>query len=125
VLSTGLSGAALWAAQRSAEAAGIGAGYLGACLKVHGFSAALALVLLGWVAADHVPKAWRQGRRRSSGPILLGLLALLSLSGWALYYTADEAWRAWMATGHRWMGVALPVLGCLHGIRRKAKKVLV
>lgn len=101
LLSSGLSGAALWAAQTWAE------DHVGLWLKLHGASAALALVLFGMILATHVQAMIRKPDKKTSGLGLLVLLGLLCLNGWALYYAGDEHLRARMVWAHKALALAL------------------
>lgn len=116
LLSTGLSGAFLWWAQAGAES--WGADHIALALRLHGFSAALALVLLGGILATHLPPGWKDGARRLSGSPLLAVLVLLAGSGWGLYYLVDEAARANAALAHKALGALLPALYAVHGWRQ-------
>ena len=62
-----------------------------AVLRLHGWLAVTAVFLLGWLTSNHVPDRWRQPRNRRSGFILAVLAAVLALSGYALYYTTEQA----------------------------------
>jgi len=58
-------------------------------LRVHGWIAVASVFLLGWVTARHVSDRWYQSVRRTSGLAMVGVLALLAITGYALYYTTD------------------------------------
>lgn len=122
LLSAGLSGAALWLSQALAPGSERAAAWVGPCLKLHGFAAAVALVLLGMILAAHLGAAWKHGGRRPSGVPLLAVLLLISLNGWALYYTADEVLRPRMVLAHKVLAVLLPLFYAAHGWRQWLKK---
>ena len=83
-------------------------------IAVHGWSAMLFVLLLGTVLAGHVRRGWHAGKNRKNGIFFLSVTALLTLSGYALYYVADENWRALAAKFHWWLGIAAPALLILH-----------
>src|SRR5262245_41792623 len=59
-------------------------------LRLHGWIAVAAVFLLGWMGSDHVRQRWRQLRNRQSGLSMIGLAAVLTITGYALYYTTDS-----------------------------------
>src|SRR5437870_13330420 len=65
-----------------------------ALLKIHGASAMVVLLGLGYILATHVHAAWRTHRQRGSGLPLLSVFALLAATSWGLYYLGDDEWRA-------------------------------
>jgi heme/copper-type cytochrome/quinol oxidase subunit 3 len=83
-------------------------------LKLHGLSAMLFVLLLGTLLPGHVRRAWRAGKNRRSGAFFLTVTAVLTLSGYLLYYTGDEAWRNAMSNFHLWLGLAASVLLLWH-----------
>lgn len=83
-------------------------------IAVHGFSAMSFVLLLGTLLAIHVRRAWHAKKNRRNGGFFLSAIALLTLSGYALYYTGDEDWRAAISNFHLWLGVAAPGLLILH-----------
>jgi hypothetical protein len=74
-------------------------------LRVHGWLAVGAVFLFGWITAEHISDRWRRSRNRVSGFSLAGFAAVLTVSGYALYYTTDRL--------HDVAGVAHEVLGAL------------
>lgn len=86
--------------------------------RVHGAFAMLGLVAFGTVAAGHVPLYWKAGARRPSGIALATILTLLVITGYALYYAADDFVRAASAWGHIAAGVAATAVFALHWLRR-------
>ena len=92
-------------------------------MRLHGLLALPALVGLGALLPAHVWPAWRPRMRRTSGLALLITSAVLALGGWALYYVAEEATRAWLSVSHWVLGLALPALLLAHivGARRERR----
>lgn len=86
---------------------------------LHGVLALATLYLLGWLSARHVATGWSTARRRRSGVALLGVLALLAVSGFALYFLAADAARAWSTRLHDVIGAAALLPALLHWLRRR------
>jgi hypothetical protein len=96
-------------------------------MQVHGAAAMLVLIVLGTLLPGHVQRAWRTGRSRSTGVLMLGLNGLLIASGYALYYAGAEAVRAIVSPLHWIAGLGLPALLVWHaweGGSRRAKRTL-
>jgi hypothetical protein len=85
-------------------------------LKVHGAAAMLALVLFGTMMPVHIRKAWHAGKNRWSGSLLLAVLLLLILTGYVLYYFADEESRPWIGVIHWAIGLGVVPIVILHVI---------
>ena len=83
-------------------------------LRVHGIFGALTLFLFGLLWGTHVQTAWRFGRKRYSGGTLTGVLILLAVTGYLLYYVADDRLRSFTSIAHWSIGVILPVLFVNH-----------
>ena len=83
-------------------------------IAVHGWAAMLFVLLLGTLLASHVRRGWHAKKNRRNGSFFLFALAALTLSGYALYYTADESWRTLVSNCHLWIGVVAPILLVLH-----------
>lgn len=89
-------------------------------LIVHAMGAYAFLVILGAMIPVHIPLGWNQRRNRTSGVILLGLFALLSLTALGLYYVGDDVLRSRASLIHWTVGLAaLPAL-LIHILRRTA-----
>jgi hypothetical protein len=83
-------------------------------LWVHGVLSVAIAYLFGWVMARHSSEAWRQRKRRISGGLLTGVLAVLSISGFALFFVTDADWQTQSARIHEILGVAVTVFGIEH-----------
>jgi cation transport ATPase len=79
-------------------------------MKAHGGAAMATLVLIGTVLTAHVRFAWRAGRNRTNGIVFLSAFGILAVTGYGLYYAADERLRAWTGWIHLGVGLALPLL---------------
>lgn len=85
-------------------------------LLAHGIVAILAMYLLGWVTARHVLRWWTGRLRRLSGGVLATLFALLSISGFALFFVSDDRWQRLAAVTHDALGIAVTVFALQHWI---------
>jgi hypothetical protein len=89
-------------------------------LLVHGVLAVPALYLLGWITSRHAIDGWRIARRRLSGGIIFIVLAILALSGFALFFVTGDAVRAAVALLHEFLGVLCLVAALAHWQTRPA-----
>jgi hypothetical protein len=83
-------------------------------LRLHGVVAVLCIYLFGWITARHVTRWWPRGLRRASGGSLAALLAVLSVSGFALFFLTDDASQHAVAVIHDIVGLALTVSAVQH-----------
>lgn len=83
-------------------------------LRLHGAAVMVFLVVLGTILPGHVTRAWSlrkncvQSMRRNivTGIFMLSLVAVLALTGYALYYSGSEELRPVISTGHWVIGLA-------------------
>ena len=80
----------------------------------------LALWTRGILWGIHVVKAWGTRRHRWSGSILFATLLFLIVSGYLLYYVADDEARNAVSWSHWILGIVLPLAYVAH---RTANKV--
>jgi hypothetical protein len=59
-------------------------------LRVHGWVAVGGVFLFGWITSEHISDRWRKPQNRVSGLSLATFVSILTISGYALYYTADH-----------------------------------
>jgi hypothetical protein len=83
-------------------------------IKTHGAAAMGILVLIGMLLSGHVRLAWRARRNPINGSFFLGAFAVLTITGYGLYYAGSERLRAWASWIHVAVGLALPLLLILH-----------
>ena len=90
-----------------------------ALLMLHGGAAMLMLLLLGALVPMHVAVAWRRGKNRVTGSMMLASKVVLIVTAFALYYTGSKTWRHQASVLHIGFGLGLPVLWALHVWRGK------
>ena len=83
-------------------------------MKTHGAAAMAILVLIGMLLIDHVRFAWRARRNRGNGLLFLSTFAVLTITGYGLYYAGGESLRAWTSAIHLAVGLAMPLLLIVH-----------
>src|SRR5437762_8763422 len=83
-------------------------------MKLHGGAAMAILVLIGMLLTGHVRFAWRAGRNRLNGSVFLSAFAVLTITGYGLYYAGGERLRAWTSWIHLAIGLVLPILLLIH-----------
>jgi len=83
-------------------------------MKIHGAAAMAVLLLIGMLLSAHVRFAWRACRNRANGSIFLSAFAVLTITGYGLYYAGSERLRAWTSWIHLAVGLALPILLLIH-----------
>jgi hypothetical protein len=82
--------------------------------KMHGAAAMAILVLIGLLLTGHVRCAWRAPRNRGNGSLFFSAFAVLTVTGYGLYYASGESLRAWTSWVHLAAGLALPLVLILH-----------
>ena len=87
-------------------------------IAAHGAFAFASLWLFGLLWGVHIPAGWRSSRRRWSGSVMFGVVALLILSGYLLYYLGNAEVMPVVATLHWAIGLACPALFLLHRFSR-------
>ncbi len=87
-------------------------------MKVHGAAAMLVLVLIGTVLPRHVQQGLKNARNRRTGVGMLSVFAVLSVSGYFLYYAGSEEFRSFNSWLHLAAGLALPAMVFAHVARR-------
>ncbi len=91
-------------------------------LATHGAFAFLMLLGLGALWLNHVPIGWRSHRSRRIGVTLVVITALMVISGWTLYYAADEQLRPLLGNLHFAVGVMLPLWLVWHVVRGRRER---
>jgi hypothetical protein len=83
-------------------------------LMLHGGTAMLTLMLLGALVPVHIGRAWRAGKNRATGIVMLAFNAVLIATAFGLYYLASETLRPWASDIHIAFGLAMPLLFLAH-----------
>lgn len=83
-------------------------------MKIHGAAAMAILVAVGMLLNEHVRLAWRARRNRANGSVFLSAFAVLTITGYVLYYAGGEKLRAWTSWIHLAVGLVLPILLLIH-----------
>lgn len=83
-------------------------------MKLHGAAAMLALWLVGAMLHLHIRRGLNLRRNLVAGWSMISLLALLALTGYALYYIAGEQSRPAWSVIHWVAGLLFPGLVWLH-----------
>jgi hypothetical protein len=81
---------------------------------IHGATSLAMLIVIGSMLPVHVRSGWRSKVNFISGTSLLTALSILSLSGAALYYVANEQLRLATTWIHEIVGAASVVVCLLH-----------
>ncbi len=79
-------------------------------LKVHGYSAAGFVLLLGGIISGHVRRSWHAHKNRLNGAFFLTSVAVLTITGYMLYYVGGETLRDVVSQTHLWLGLASPFI---------------
>lgn len=83
-------------------------------LRVHGLAVLLGLFLYGSLLRPHMIRAWQIRRNRVSGVIVTAIIGVLSLTGYLLYYSADERVRPFVSLTHWIIGLCIAAALPLH-----------
>jgi hypothetical protein len=93
-------------------------------LRAHGAAVIGFLITFGALLPGHIWRGWRQGLNRGSGLAMIAVAAILTLSGYGLYYLVGDEWRGWTSFIHWLVGLASAVALLVHvllGKRRVAR----
>ena len=86
------------------------------CLKIHGALAFLTIWVFGLMWGIHIGRLWPLSNRRWSGGTTAGVFAFLIISGYLLYYVANDSARSIVSVLHWTVGLASPVVFFWHRI---------
>jgi len=94
-------------------------------LAIHGACAIAATAVFGALIASHVAFRWRRPGNRVLGYLQLGIWVSLLVTGYALYYLADETTRPVWSAVHWIVGLLLPAALAAHALtgQRTARPV--
>jgi hypothetical protein len=82
--------------------------------SLHGVLAIATAFLFGWVLARHGSERWQQHKRRISGGLLTAVVAVLSVSGFALFFAIDGNWQSDVGRVHEALGLIATAFGVEH-----------
>ncbi len=91
-------------------------------MRLHGLAMLVFLLAVGALSAVHIPRGWRERHNHRSGLSLLTSAALLTGSGYALYYYTSETSRTLVGLAHTAIGVVLAISFALHWRGRYSAK---
>lgn len=83
-------------------------------MRLHGLALLAFILALGGLGPVHVPRGWRERRKRRTGPVLIGLALLLIASGYALSYLVGDETRRAVGLTHTAFGVTMALLLLWH-----------
>jgi len=76
-------------------------------LRVHGFAMMVGLFVYGSLLRAHMVNAWKLRRNRTTGALVATVLALLTLTGYLLYYVGGETTRPVISVAHWTTGLVI------------------
>ena len=92
-------------------------------IPLHGAAAMLALVIVGALIPLHIKRGWQARLNRPNGVLLIAFIVLLTLSGYALYYSSSEDLRESASVVHTGLGLAFPAMLVWHIVSgRRARR---
>ena len=83
-------------------------------LHAHGILAVGGVFMFGWIASRHITERWNQPYNRASGLTLAAATTVLVISGYLLYYIADEPFNLAIASVHEVLGVLALACAMIH-----------
>jgi hypothetical protein len=83
-------------------------------LRLHGAALLGFLVAFGAMIPTHMRATWRGRVNRGSGLSMVSLVVILVVTGYGLYYAADENIRPWISAAHWAIGLAAAAAILLH-----------
>ena len=90
-------------------------------LRLHGAAAMVGLVIYGSLLPVHVRRAWSIRRNIVLGIGLVSVMLLLTVTGYLLYYDADENTRPVVSIAHWILGLVVPALLVWHVVSGRAR----
>jgi hypothetical protein len=88
-------------------------------IRVHGGFAFAAIWTFGLLWGSHIVPGWAVRQHVKSGVALVALVVSLILTGYLLYYLADEQQRSVVAIFHWSIGLACPAAVLVHRVQRR------
>ncbi|MDP8986057.1 MAG: hypothetical protein M3N97_13690 [Pseudomonadota bacterium] len=91
-------------------------------LRLHGAAMLGFLVVFGSLLPGHVVHGWRHRRNHRSGLFMLVTVSALTLTGYLLYYWAEESTRPWISAAHWVLGLGATLGLVLHVIGKRSAR---
>jgi hypothetical protein len=88
-------------------------------LLLHGVLALFGLYLFGYISAHHVVRWWPGRMRRLSGGTFAGMLIVLTLSGFVLFFVSDDQTQHMAVLIHDVLGLAIGIFALQHWLTRQ------
>ena len=76
-------------------------------LRVHGLAMLVGLFVYGSLLRAHMINAWKLRRNRNTGLLVASVLALLTVTGYMLYYVGGETTRPIISIVHWVIGLVI------------------
>lgn len=76
-------------------------------LRAHGLAMIVGLFVYGSLLRAHMINAWKLRRNRSTGLLVVTVLALLTITGYMLYYVGGETTRPIISVAHWTIGLVI------------------
>lgn len=89
-------------------------------MRLHGAATLGFLIVFGALLPEHVLYGWRHRLNRISGVLVISVVALLTLTGYGLYYASGDSLRAWISLAHWSIGLLATALLIWHIVRGRA-----
>ena len=83
-------------------------------MRLHAACALASLLAIGSLLPVHIRTAWHRRKNRWSGSVNLLVFSVLLLTGYALWYASEGAFKDWAVWLHWGLGLALPVVLVAH-----------
>ena len=83
-------------------------------LRLHGGFSFASLWVFGLLWNVHVVRGWNMRWRRWSGGFLTGVMFVLTLTGFGLYYLVSKDWREWTSIIHWVVGLGALAAFLIH-----------
>lgn len=81
---------------------------------IHGWSIPPFLVIFGVIWRVHILRGWQLRKNVLSGAVVLLVFLLLTITGWAIYYSGSDQVQRASAEWHTGLGLAVSFILFLH-----------
>jgi hypothetical protein len=83
---------------------------------IHGWSLPPFLVTFGVIWRVHILRGWRLKKNIFSGMVTILVFLLLTITGWAIYYSGSDEVQHKVATWHTWLGLGVSLILFVHAL---------